>query len=109
MNHRLKKGVLERSVVHSHLWNANFPPSVHFLNGTFQFQVSTFSKFLITKSFLFAIHILCAVFVLIGFQTRMFLCLVWYLTVSLQQRNPMIGHAGIAFFFLISKVIPICD
>jgi hypothetical protein len=43
---------------------------------------------------IFVVHALCAVSMLVGYRTRTASVLVWLLTASLDGRNPVIEHAG---------------
>jgi hypothetical protein len=44
--------------------------------------------------FLFGIHLLFAIMMMVGFRTRLATAVVWFLTISLHNRNPLVLHSG---------------
>lgn len=61
----------------------DFSFSIHSLSGSVAWQIC-----------LFGISALCAMALLLGYQTRLFTALSWFLLLSLQNRNPLILQGG---------------
>lgn len=80
--HYSNMGVLPMYVLHQFLW---FPQlfSLHALNGMWQFQ-----------AVLFMVAAVFAVFMLVGYRTRLATIASWVLLLSVQNRNPLIGQGG---------------
>lgn len=80
--HYTDDGLLPRNVLISHFldpWHF----SLHLINGSWQVQF-----------FLFAIAIVFACTLLLGFYTRLSTIFSWILLISLQTRNPLLVHGG---------------
>lgn len=75
-------GALPRSVLYQWCYNPWFT-SIHTLSGSYQLQVG-----------LFIIAAIAALFLLVGWQTRIFTIISWFMLMSLQNRNPLIGQGG---------------
>ncbi|MEJ8803632.1 HTTM domain-containing protein [Pontibacter sp. H249] len=80
--HYSNMGVLPLHVLHKHLWLPHLF-SFHTLSGLWQFQVV-----------LFLLAAFFAVWLLIGYKTRIATIASWLLLLSLQNRNPLIGQGG---------------
>lgn len=79
-------GVLPRSVLTGQFletWHISF----HLMNGAWQVQ-----------AFLFILHGIFALLLLIGYRTRIVLFLSWLFLISLHSRNPMILQGGDVLF-----------
>ena len=85
--HYTDGGVLPRSVLISPPFLNPWRISVHLMGGESWFQAVLF---LITAVFAFML--------LVGFRTRLASFFVWFLTVSVQARNPMILQGGDVFY-----------
>ncbi|KAF2077349.1 hypothetical protein CYY_001352 [Polysphondylium violaceum] len=81
-----EEGVMPRSLIVSK-YSSNFFMPVHLINTSFGFQ-----------AFLFAMHIVFAFCMLIGYRTKTFSFLTWFMTISLQAYNGIVGHGGDVFF-----------
>lgn len=75
-------GVLPLPAMHEHAWNP-FYFSIHAMTGLWQFELV-----------LFLIAFLFAIFLFIGYRTRLFTILSWLMLVSLHNRNVMILQGG---------------
>lgn len=75
-------GALPRSVLYQWCYNPWFT-SVHTLFGSYQAEV-----------WLFVAAAVAAICLLIGWQTRVFTIISWFMLMSLQNRNPLIGQGG---------------
>jgi len=91
-------GVFPRSVLLENDW-FNWNYSIHMMTGT------TFGI-----SLLFLITGFCALMVLIGYRTKLFLFLTYLLIISLQIRNAQVSHGGdiimkiLLFYFLFLPI-----
>ena len=79
-------GILPRGVVASHLWL----PSVYWWAADL-WQVAA----------LFALTAVCAVWLLLGWKTRLATFATWALMLSLHNRNPAVFHAGDSVLSLV--------
>lgn len=75
-------GAVPLSMVFEHLWNDYFV-SVHVVSGLWQVQLLLF---------LFAYF--CAAMLFIGYRTRLFTVLSWFMLLSLHNRNTLILQGG---------------
>jgi hypothetical protein len=75
-------GAFPLSMVFDHLWN-DYYVSIHAMSGLWQVQLILF---------LFAYF--CAVMLFIGYRTRLFTVLSWFMLLSLHNRNTMILQGG---------------
>jgi len=85
-------GVFPRSVLLENDW-FSWNYSIHMMTGT------TFGQ-----SLLFLFTGFCALMVLIGYRTKIFLLLTYLLIISLQIRNSQVSHGG----DIIMKIILFC-
>ena len=79
--HYTDAGVLPRNELID--WSSPWRFSLHLLNGTTFFQ-----------ALMFAIAILFALALLVGYRTRLATIVSWILIVSLQTRNPIFNQGG---------------
>lgn len=56
---------------------------VHLAGGTTLFM-----------QFIFLVHIAIAMCVCVGYYTRIMTCLLWFMTISLHNRNHLVLHSG---------------
>ncbi len=82
LDHYTDDGVLPRSL-EATLFNADRFFSFHNLTGS-----------LIGETFLFSLHAICVLSLLVGFRTRLATFLCWIFLVSLENRNSLILNAG---------------
>lgn len=75
-------GAVPLIMVFDHLWNDYFV-SVHAISGLWQVQL-----------LLFLFAFLCAVMLFIGYRTRLFTVLSWFMLLSLHNRNTLILQGG---------------
>lgn len=75
-------GALPRQVLYDHCYNPWFS-SLHTLSGSYSWEVC-----------LFIVAGIAALCLLIGWQTRIFTVISWFMLMSLQNRNPLIGQGG---------------
>jgi len=80
--HYTDDGLWPTNLIRNFGWNAGYW-SVHAINGTYTLEL-----------ILFTLHFICALFLLIGFKTRLFTLLVWLMTISLHNRNIFVLQAG---------------
>lgn len=76
------EGILPIAILKTYNWNPYYF-SVHSLCGDLWFQV-----------ILFSVNAFCIIMLLIGYRTRLFTLLCWFLLVSMQNRNPFILQGG---------------
>ncbi|BAQ66671.1 HTTM domain-containing protein [Geminocystis sp. NIES-3709] len=82
-------GVLPRDVLLTRHFNPWFW-SIHLFSGQSLFQIA-----------LFLMTGICAIALILGYQTRLFTILSWFFLVSLQNRNPLINNSGDVLFRLL--------
>lgn len=75
-------GAVPLTMLFEHSWNKYFI-SLHAISGLWQVQL-----------LLFVISFLCAVMLFIGYRTRLFTILSWFLMLSLHNRNGLILQGG---------------
>lgn len=75
-------GALPRAVLYQNSWNQYFT-SLHAMFGSYQAEVC-----------LFILAAISAFFLMIGWKTRINTIISWFLLMSLQNRNPLIGQGG---------------
>jgi hypothetical protein len=75
-------GVLPLPVMFEHAWNPYFI-SIHTISGLWQVEL-----------FLFLLAFIFAVFLFIGYRTKLFTFLSWFMLMSLHNRNIMILQGG---------------
>ena len=80
--HYSDAGVLPRAALIDQ-FSGDWAISLHLANGTTGFQ-----------AFLFALHALCALCLLVGLRTRLATLACWVLCCSLHARNPMVLQGG---------------
>lgn len=80
--HYANMGILPLHVLFQYSWNPYFI-SVHTISGLWQVQ-----------AVLFVIAAVFAFLLLIGYRTRLATIMSWFLLLSLQNRNTLIGQAG---------------
>jgi len=81
-----EEGVMPRTLIVTR-YSSNFFMPVHLINTSIYFQ-----------AFLFTIHAIFAFLMLIGYRTKTFSFLTWFMTISLQAYNGIVGHGGDVFF-----------
>lgn len=87
--HYTDSGVLPVSLVKQELWGTGFW-SLHTLSGSAELQV-----------ILFAVQGLAALFLLVGYKTRLSTIICWLLLLSLHNRNPWILNSGDMYLRLL--------
>lgn len=87
--HYSDEGIFPRHVLFESYTN-NYTVHVHGMSGHVYFQ-----------AFVFLVHALCALCMLVGWHTRIFTTCCWILLVSLQSRNPFLNHGGDLYFRLL--------
>jgi len=80
--HYTDEGLMPRTVVLSDFWNYNWT-SIYMMSGNFW-----------VTWILFIINSIIALFLMIGFQTKLVTILSWFFVVSLQDRNILVCHGG---------------
>ena len=80
--HYTNNGLWPLNLIYNFGWNPGFW-SLHALNGGVNFII-----------ILFVLHFIFALFLLIGYKTRLFSVLVWLFTISLHNRNLFVLQAG---------------
>jgi hypothetical protein len=75
-------GVAPLPMIFQHNWN-DFFLSIHTISGLWQVQLV-----------LFMFAFFCAVMLFIGYRTRLFTCLSWFMLLSLHNRNGLILQGG---------------
>lgn len=75
-------GAVPLSMVFEHLWNDYFV-SLHAVSGLWQVQL-----------FLFSLAWFCALMLFLGYRTRLFTVLSWFMLLSLHNRNTLILQGG---------------
>lgn len=88
-DHYSDDGVLPREVVLKVHWNFYWV-SLHMMNGSAIFQ-----------QFLFLIHAMFAFCMMIGYRTKLFTFLTWFMVTSHHARNNLVGHGGDMYMRLI--------
>ncbi|KYR01403.1 hypothetical protein DLAC_01993 [Tieghemostelium lacteum] len=84
--HYTEEGIIPRHlIITKYSSNLFFP--IQLVNQSYYFQL-----------FLFLIHLVFGVMLLIGYRTRLFACLCWFMTISLQAYVGIIGHGGDVYF-----------
>eukprot|EP01132_Coremiostelium_polycephalum_P007513 gene7513-9234_t len=81
-----ESGVMPRHLILSRFSSNYFIP-LHLANTTIYFQ-----------TFLFSFHIFVALMMAVGYRTKFFSFLTWFMTISLQAYNGIVGHGGDVFF-----------
>ncbi|EGC28926.1 hypothetical protein DICPUDRAFT_59115 [Dictyostelium purpureum] len=79
-------GVFPRHLI-TERYMSNYFFVIHLMNTSFHFQ-----------AFLFTLHGVFAFLMLIGYRTRTMAALSWFMTISLQAYNGIVGHGGDVFF-----------
>ncbi|KAN0045007.1 hypothetical protein ACTA71_006534 [Dictyostelium dimigraforme] len=79
-------GIMPRHLIISRFSSNYFAP-IHLINTSVHFQ-----------AFLFALHIVFALCMMIGYRTKLFSILTWFMTISLQAYVGVVGHGGDVFF-----------
>lgn len=85
-DHYTGTGLLPLSALLEHYWKIGYV-SVHILNDSYLYQC-----------FLFVVSAFSALMLLIGWKTRFFTIVSWFLLASLNTRNPFILQAGDVLF-----------
>lgn len=80
--HYTNNGLWPLNLIYNFGWNPGFW-SLHALNGGVNYIL-----------ILFVLHFIFALFLLIGYKTRLFSVLVWLFTISLHNRNLFVLQAG---------------
>lgn len=80
--HYTDSGMWPRGLIHNFGWQPGFW-SLHELSGSFGWEL-----------LLFLLHALCALFLLLGYRTRLATLLLWLLTISLHNRNLFVLQSG---------------
>lgn len=80
--HYTNNGLWPLNLIYNFGWNLGFW-SLHALNGSVNYII-----------ILFVLHFIFALFLLIGYKTRLFSVLVWLFTISLHNRNLFVLQAG---------------
>jgi len=75
-------GILNRALALEYFYNYNWV-SIHMMSGSESVQ-----------AFLFLLHAFCALCMLVGYRTKLFTLLTWFMVVSIQSRNFLVGHGG---------------
>ncbi|KYR02878.1 hypothetical protein DLAC_00351 [Tieghemostelium lacteum] len=81
-----EEGIMPRSLIVTR-YSSNFFFPIHLINTSWGAQL-----------FFFWIHIGFAFLMMIGYRTKTFSVLTWFMTISLQAYNGVIGHGGDVFF-----------
>ncbi|KAM9980601.1 hypothetical protein ACTFIY_002906 [Dictyostelium cf. discoideum] len=79
-------GMMPRHLIVSRFSSNYFAP-IHLINTSVVFQ-----------AFLFALHIVFALCMMVGYRTKLFSILTWFMTISLQAYVGVVGHGGDVFF-----------
>ncbi|KAK5576935.1 hypothetical protein RB653_001872 [Dictyostelium firmibasis] len=79
-------GIMPRHLIVSRFSSNYFVP-IHLVNTSVYFQ-----------AFLFALHIVFALCMLVGYRTKLFSIITWFMTISLQAYVGVVGHGGDVFF-----------
>ncbi|EGC30184.1 hypothetical protein DICPUDRAFT_158103 [Dictyostelium purpureum] len=80
------EGIMPRHLIIQR-YSSNYFYVVHLMNSSVHFQ-----------AILFSLHIFFALLMLIGYRTKTFSTLTWFMTISLQAYNGVVGHGGDVFF-----------
>jgi len=80
--HYTDAGIWPTELIHNFGWNFGYW-SLHSLDGSYSLEAT-----------LFTLHFIFAIFLLIGYKTKLFTLLVWLFTISLHNRNLFILQAG---------------
>jgi len=80
--HYSDAGLMPRTKALEFFWNFYWL-SVHMMTGNENWQ-----------AIIFLIHAIFAILMLIGYRTRLFTFLTWFMVISLQSRNFIVGHGG---------------
>lgn len=76
------QGIWPIRLIYKFGWQPGFW-SIHALNGSFNFEIS-----------LFFLHFILALFLLLGYKTKIATILIWLFTISLHNRNLFIQQGG---------------